>query len=80
MEAAKATGPIEELDPHYREKLFALINVSPFVRHMAMTIRDLGWGQNPQNLQTHETPKLQDDVRPKLKVSAPWMSFVWWLL
>jgi uncharacterized protein (TIGR00369 family) len=32
------------LNPVYRERLFATINESPFVRHMAMQIVDIGWG------------------------------------
>jgi uncharacterized protein (TIGR00369 family) len=34
------------LDPAYRDRLFALINGSPFVRHMAMRVAELGWGQS----------------------------------
>jgi len=32
------------LNPLYRERLFALIDAAPFVRHMGMRITDLGWG------------------------------------
>jgi uncharacterized protein (TIGR00369 family) len=32
-------------NPQYRERLFALINESPFVRHMGMRITDLAWGR-----------------------------------
>ena len=32
------------LNPLYRQRLFALIDGSPFVRHMAMRITDLTWG------------------------------------
>jgi uncharacterized protein (TIGR00369 family) len=32
------------LNPAYRERLFATINDSPFVRHMAMQIVDIAWG------------------------------------
>jgi uncharacterized protein (TIGR00369 family) len=31
-------------NPHYRERLFALIDTSPFVRHMGMRITNLAWG------------------------------------
>ena len=33
------------LNPLYRERLFALIDGSPFVRHMGMRITDLAWGR-----------------------------------
>ncbi len=33
------------LNPQYRERLFALIDDAPFVRHMGMRITDLGWGR-----------------------------------
>jgi uncharacterized protein (TIGR00369 family) len=33
------------LNPLYRERLFALIDGAPFVRHMAMRITDLAWGR-----------------------------------
>lgn len=32
-------------NPQYRERLFALVNDAPFVRHMGMRIIDLGWGR-----------------------------------
>jgi len=32
------------LNPLYRQRLFALIDGSPFVRHMGMRITDLTWG------------------------------------
>jgi uncharacterized protein (TIGR00369 family) len=32
------------LNPLYRERLFALIDGAPFVRHMGMRITDLAWG------------------------------------
>ena len=32
-------------NPHYRERLFALVNDSPFMRHMGMCIIDLAWGR-----------------------------------
>lgn len=32
-------------NPLYRERLFALIDSSPFVRHMGMRITDLAWGR-----------------------------------
>jgi uncharacterized protein (TIGR00369 family) len=31
-------------NPQYRERLFALIDDAPFVRHMGMRIADLAWG------------------------------------
>jgi uncharacterized protein (TIGR00369 family) len=33
-------------NPHYRERLFALIDAAPFVRHMGMRITDLAWGRS----------------------------------
>ena len=33
------------LNPLYRERLFALIDGSPFVRHMGMRITDIAWGR-----------------------------------
>ena len=33
------------LNPLYRERLFTLIDGSPFVRHMGMCITDLAWGR-----------------------------------
>ena len=33
------------LNPRYRERLFAEIDGSPFVRHMGMRITDLAWGR-----------------------------------
>ena len=33
------------LNPLYRERLFALIDEAPFVRHMGMRIIDLAWGR-----------------------------------
>src|SRR5687767_14763293 len=33
------------LNPLYRERLFALIDGAPFVRHMEMRITDLVWGR-----------------------------------
>jgi uncharacterized protein (TIGR00369 family) len=36
--------PAKIFNPAYRERLFAVINESPFVRHMGMRITDLGWG------------------------------------
>ena len=32
-------------NPQYRERLFALIDGSPFVRHIGMRIADLAWGR-----------------------------------
>lgn len=31
-------------NPLYRDRLFALIDAAPFVRHMGMRITDLAWG------------------------------------
>src|ERR1051325_7709168 len=42
--AAAAADRQRELAPAYRERLFATINEAPFVRHMAMTMSELGWG------------------------------------
>jgi uncharacterized protein (TIGR00369 family) len=33
------------LAPDYRERLFALINASAFIEHMAMSLRELEWGR-----------------------------------
>jgi uncharacterized protein (TIGR00369 family) len=38
-------GSDRVLNPQYRERLFALIDGAPFVRHMAMRIADIGWGR-----------------------------------
>lgn len=32
-------------NPQYRDRLFALIDDAPFVRHMGMRITDLAWGR-----------------------------------
>ncbi len=32
-------------NPQYRERLFALIDGAPFVRHMGMRITDIAWGR-----------------------------------
>jgi uncharacterized protein (TIGR00369 family) len=32
-------------NPRYRERLFALIDGAPFVRHMGMRLTDLAWGR-----------------------------------
>src|SRR5687767_10692448 len=37
-------GAARVFNPLYRERLFALIDGSPFVRHMGMRITDLAWG------------------------------------
>jgi uncharacterized protein (TIGR00369 family) len=37
-------GQPKLLNPLYRERLFALIDDAPFVRHMGMRITDLAWG------------------------------------
>jgi len=38
-------GAARVFNPAYRERLFALIDGAPFVRHMAMRITDLAWGR-----------------------------------
>jgi uncharacterized protein (TIGR00369 family) len=38
------TSPERVLNQLYRERLFALIDDAPFVRHMGMRITDLAWG------------------------------------
>ena len=38
-------GAARVLNPLYRERLFALIDEAPFVRHMGMRITDLAWGR-----------------------------------
>src|SRR6185503_6660634 len=38
-------GGERALNPLYRERLFALIDGAPFVRHMGMRITDLAWGR-----------------------------------
>ena len=37
--------PDRAFNPRYRERLFALIDGAPFVRHMGMRITDLAWGR-----------------------------------
>jgi len=37
-------GARRVLNPQYRERLFALIDGAPFVRHIGMRISDLAWG------------------------------------
>jgi uncharacterized protein (TIGR00369 family) len=39
------TAPDRIFNPRYRERLFALIDGAPFVRHMGMRISDLAWGR-----------------------------------
>ena len=34
-----------DFNPLYRERLFAMIDDAPFVRHMGMRITDLAWGR-----------------------------------
>lgn len=36
-------GSARVFSPLYRERLFALIDGAPFVRHMGMRITDLAW-------------------------------------
>ena len=43
-ERDEESGTARLLNPRYRERLFALINDAPFVRHMGMRITDLAWG------------------------------------
>jgi acyl-coenzyme A thioesterase PaaI-like protein len=38
-------GAARVLNPPYRERLFALIDGAPFMRHMGMRITDLAWGR-----------------------------------
>ena len=38
-------GTARVLNPLYRERLFALIDEAPFVRHMGMRITELAWGR-----------------------------------
>jgi uncharacterized protein (TIGR00369 family) len=40
-----STGEARVFNPKYRERLFALIDGAPFVRHMGMRITDLAWGR-----------------------------------
>jgi uncharacterized protein (TIGR00369 family) len=40
-----ATPDARVFNPQYRERLFALIDGSPFVRHVGMRIADLVWGR-----------------------------------
>ena len=40
-----ADGQNRTFNPAYRERLFALIDGAPFVRHMGMRITDLTWGR-----------------------------------
>ena len=40
-----ADGQNRTFNPAYRERLFALIDGAPFVRHMGMRITDLAWGR-----------------------------------
>jgi uncharacterized protein (TIGR00369 family) len=44
MATRASTTAQRTLDPRYRERLFEIINGTPFVRHMAMTICELDWG------------------------------------
>ena len=38
-------GAARVLNPLYQERLFALIDEAPFMRHMGMRITDLAWGR-----------------------------------
>ena len=38
-------GSARVFNPQYRERLFALIDGAPFVRHMGMRITDIAWGR-----------------------------------
>ena len=42
---ASPDGSGRVFNPLYRERLFALIDGAPFVRHMGMRITDLAWGR-----------------------------------
>src|SRR5688572_31203122 len=44
LERDDKPGSAHVLNPLYRERLFALIDDAPFVRHMGMRITDLAWG------------------------------------
>jgi len=44
MARRASTTTHRTLDPRYRERLFELINTSPFVAHMAMRMSELEWG------------------------------------
>ena len=41
-------------NPQYRERLFALVNDAPFVRHMGMRITDLTWGRATVEMEAAE--------------------------
>lgn len=41
-------------NPRYRERLFALVNDAPFVRHMGMRITDLAWGRATVEMEAAE--------------------------
>ena len=43
-ERDEKAGAARVFNPLYRERLFALIDGAPFVRHMSMRITDLVWG------------------------------------
>src|SRR6187401_838099 len=38
-------GAARVLNPLYQERLFALIDEAPFIRHVGMRITDLAWGR-----------------------------------
>jgi len=42
---AENPAPSRVFNPRYRQRLFALIDGSPFVRHIGMRITDLAWGR-----------------------------------
>ena len=44
-ERDEEAGAARVFNPQYRERLFALIDGAPFVRHMGMRITDLAWGR-----------------------------------
>jgi len=52
--AVKSDPASRTLNPLYRERLFALINDSPFVAHMGMRLSDLGWGTARFDMQAAE--------------------------
>lgn len=44
-ERDRSNAGARSLAPAYRERLFALINTSAFVEHMAMSLYELAWGR-----------------------------------
>jgi uncharacterized protein (TIGR00369 family) len=52
-------GAPRAFNPLYRERLFALIDGAPFVRHIGMRITDLAWGRA-----TFEMPPAEFRLQP----------------